>query len=63
MTHPYLPEGLRFNAWGLSDAYLVEASAFAKYDADSGQWINRGFIELSGRTKTCAWGRAPGVCS
>ena len=64
MTHPYLLDGIKFNMNGNKDAYLVEGSEFAKYNAGAQNWEQQGaIIELSGKSSNCVWDQAVGNCS
>ena len=63
MTAPFLIEGAKFNMNGNKDAYLTEASEFAKYDAVKQAFIQDGpLIELSGKSSNCAWDQAIANC-
>lgn len=63
MTHPYLLEGIQFNMNGNEDAYLVEGGAFQRRDASKETWVTDGKpIDLSGKSKNCAFDQATGFC-
>ncbi len=63
ISHPMLLPGIRFNMNGNSDAYFVEGSELARYDAASQSWEQQGeVLELSGRSKPCAWDQGAGIC-
>ena len=64
MTHPTYLEGIGFNMNGNADAYFVEGSDVAQYDAAQQQWIQQGgIIELSGKSANCVWDQAVGNCT
>ncbi len=63
MTHPMLLTGLRFNLDGNADGYFIEGSDIAQYDSAKQAWVQEGeIIELSGKSKPCAFNQASGVC-
>ena len=63
MSHPYMLPGVKFNMNGNKDAFLIEASEFAKYDSVKALWVQEGdLIELSGKSSNCVWDQATGVC-
>ncbi len=63
LTAPYLLQGAKFNLSGNKDAYLTEASEFGKYDYLKQSFIQQGdLIELSGKSKNCAWNQQTGNC-
>ncbi len=58
----YLP-GIRANMNGNKDAYWIEGSEVAKYDSATGNWNTDGpIIELSGKSKNCAWSQQSASC-
>ena len=64
MTSPFLLEGAKFNMNGIKDAYLTESSEFGKYDYAKQSFVQQGeLIELSGKSKNCAWSQSTGTCS
>ncbi len=64
MTPPFLLEGAKFNMNGNKDAYLIEASEFAKYDFTKQGFIQVGdLIELSGKSSNCIWDQAKATCT
>jgi hypothetical protein len=63
MTHPYLLEGIRINMKGNSDAYFVEGGIYQTYDSAKQTWVSQtDIIELSGKSKPCAWDQSIGNC-
>jgi branched-chain amino acid transport system substrate-binding protein len=63
MTAPFLLPGAQFNMNGNTDAYFTEASELATYNAGTQTWDIQGeLIELSGKSKPCAWDQSAGVC-
>jgi hypothetical protein len=63
MTNPGLPEGMQWNTRGNTDAYFVEGSEVARYDASLPGWVQQGdVIDLSGRTRPCAWNQSTSSC-
>jgi ABC-type branched-subunit amino acid transport system substrate-binding protein len=63
MTHPGYVDGIKYNLNGNKDAYWIEGSDIAKYDASKQSWIPQGdIIELSGTTSNCAWDQAIANC-
>jgi branched-chain amino acid transport system substrate-binding protein len=63
MTHPALLPGIQFNMNGNADAYLIEGGIYQKYDSATQAWVDEGKpIDLSGKSKNCAWDQNAGVC-
>jgi hypothetical protein len=63
-TSPVHLEGIRINMNGNADAYLLEGSDLSKYDAAKQAWVVQGsIIELSGKTKNCAWDTSINACA
>jgi branched-chain amino acid transport system substrate-binding protein len=63
LTHPLLLPGIKYNMDGNDDAYPIEGSEIAKYDAAQQQWIQQGpIVELSGKSQNCAWDKALSRC-
>jgi branched-chain amino acid transport system substrate-binding protein len=55
--------GIKANMNGNQDAYWIEGSEIAQYDSANQGWVQQGdIIELSGRSKTCAWDAASAAC-
>ena len=56
--------GIKTNMSGNKDSYWVEGSELAEFDAAGQQWVTRGnVIDLSGKSKNCAWNQANASCS
>ena len=63
MTHPGLLPGIEFNMNGNKDAYFIEGGIFQTYDSAKQAWADQGEpIELSGKSKNCAWDQSAGLC-
>ncbi len=63
MTHPFLLPGIKFNMNGVKDSYYIEGGVYQKYDFTKQSWANQGnVIDLSGKSKNCAWDQSAGVC-
>ncbi|MEZ5406435.1 MAG: ABC transporter substrate-binding protein [Acidimicrobiales bacterium] len=65
MTDPNLLPGIRFNMSGNDDAYPTEGSEFGVYDSSKQSWVTQtdlGIIELSGKSKPCAWDQSVNSC-
>jgi branched-chain amino acid transport system substrate-binding protein len=63
MIHPFLLDGIRFNMSGNKDPYFIEGGIYQKYDSAKQGWVDEGSpIELSGRSKPCAWDQSIGNC-
>jgi len=64
MTHGAYLDGIKFNANGNADAYYIEGSELAQRDQANEAWIVEGdIIELSGKSKNCAWDQALQDCT
>jgi branched-chain amino acid transport system substrate-binding protein len=62
-TSPVHLRGIQMNMNGNKDSYLLEGSDLSKYDAAKQQWVVQGnIIELSGKTKNCAWDLSVNAC-
>jgi branched-chain amino acid transport system substrate-binding protein len=62
-THPMLLPGIKYNMNGNADAYPVEGSEIGQYDSAKQQWIQQGpIVELSGKSKDCAWDQSTSSC-
>ena len=54
--HPYLVDGVAFSTNGAEDAYLIEGTEFARYDAANASWVAEGgVIDLDGLAGSCSW--------
>ncbi|MEZ5409086.1 MAG: hypothetical protein R2761_13735 [Acidimicrobiales bacterium] len=65
MTNPNLLEGIKYNMSGGEDAYYTEGSEFSVYDGAAQGWKlqeDLGIIELSGKSKPCAWDQSTSTC-
>ncbi len=64
MTSPMLFEGMQLNMDGNADPYLFESGILQTWDAAGQSWVNEGDpIDLSGRSKPCAWNTSSGTCA
>ncbi len=62
-TNPMLLEGIKYNMNGNADAYLTEGSDLSKYDSAKQAWVQQGsIVELSGKSKNCAYDQPSGTC-
>jgi len=63
MTNPQLLPGVRYNMNGNIDGYLIEGSEISRWDLASQTWVQQGpTIDVSGKTKSCAWNQATSSC-
>jgi ABC-type branched-subunit amino acid transport system substrate-binding protein len=63
MTNPQLLSGVAYNMNGNTDGYLVEGSEISRWDLASQTWVQQGpTIDVSGKTKSCAWNQATSAC-
>jgi branched-chain amino acid transport system substrate-binding protein len=63
LTHPMLLPGIKFNMNGNADAYFIEGSDISRYDSAKQQWVQQGdVIDLSGKTKPCAFDQSTSTC-
>jgi branched-chain amino acid transport system substrate-binding protein len=63
MTSPMLLDGMLLNTNGNKDAYLFESAIFQKWSSSEQVWKNQGApIDLSGKSKPCAWDATSAVC-
>jgi branched-chain amino acid transport system substrate-binding protein len=63
VTHPLLLKGMKNNMNGNSDAYFVEGGIYQKYNSAKQGWDSQGrVIDLSGKSKNCAWDQGAGLC-
>jgi ABC-type branched-subunit amino acid transport system substrate-binding protein len=62
MTDPELLTGIKFNMSGNDDAFLVEGSDLSQWTSAQQAWIQKSLIDLSGKTKNCAWDKATSAC-
>jgi hypothetical protein len=55
--------GIKYNLNGNSDAFFLEGSEIAQFDSSKQQWIQQGpIVELSGKSKNCAWDASTSTC-
>jgi ABC-type branched-subunit amino acid transport system substrate-binding protein len=63
MTHPMTLPGITFSMDGNADAYLIEGSDVARFDAASQSWQAQGpIVQLNGASGTCTWDPAAARC-
>jgi branched-chain amino acid transport system substrate-binding protein len=63
MTNPYLLPGIQMASDGNKKAFFIEGGAFQKWDVAKQTWVIQGnIIDLSGKSKNCAWDAAAGIC-
>lgn len=63
MTHPIHLPGIQFNMSGNKDAYFGEGGVFQRWDVAKQAWVVQGnVIDLSGKSKNCAWDQSAGIC-
>jgi branched-chain amino acid transport system substrate-binding protein len=63
MSNPMLLPGVKYNMNGSADAYLTEGSDISKYDSAKQEWVQQGdVVELSGKSRNCAFDQSAGVC-
>jgi hypothetical protein len=63
MTHPWLLSGVKFNLDGNADAFAVEGSEIGKWSSAEQRWVAQGsIIDLSGKSKNCAWNFSTATC-
>ena len=63
MTHPMLHPGVAFAMNGTSDAYFIEGSQVAAYDAAARRWVGLGVVDINGQTPLCDWQLETGRCA
>ncbi len=63
LESPFLLPGIRITTNGNEDAYPIEGSEIAKFDAKQQTWVRQGdIIDLSGKSGLCAWDATAGRC-
>lgn len=62
MTNPQLLPGIKFNMNGNADAYLVEGSDISQWSSAKQAWEQKAIVDLSGKTKNCAYNSATSTC-
>jgi len=56
MTSPFVLPGIKMQTAGNKDAFVIEGSEIAKFDAAKQTWIQEGdIVNLGGKTAPCAW--------
>jgi hypothetical protein len=64
MTPAAFHSGIRLVMSGNKDAYLVEGSEIGRYDAETQSFVlEGGIVDVSGRSKPCAWSLATSKCA
>jgi hypothetical protein len=54
--------GYEFNMNGNADAYFLEGSDISQWSAAEQTWKQQAIVDLSGKTKNCAWDQATSTC-
>jgi len=63
MTHPYHLPGILFNVEGTKDAFFTEGGVLQKWTTAGQVWELQGNpIDLSGKSKLCAFDQSSGTC-
>jgi hypothetical protein len=62
MTNPQTLPGIKFNMSGNADAFLLEGSDIAQWNVGQQAWVQQSIVDLSGKTKNCAWDQSAAVC-
>jgi hypothetical protein len=62
MTNPQFLEGIEFNMNGNADAFFLEGSDISQWDLAQQTWVVKNVIDLSGKTKNCAYDQATSTC-
>jgi ABC-type branched-subunit amino acid transport system substrate-binding protein len=62
MTHPQFLEGIKFNMNGNADAFFLEGSDVSQWSVAEQAWQMKSLIDLTGKTKNCAWDQAANSC-
>lgn len=62
MTNPQTLPGIKYNMNGNADAFLLEGSDISQWSVKDQAWIQQDIIDLSGKTKNCAWDQAASIC-
>jgi hypothetical protein len=63
MTNPETLPGIKFNMNGNADAYFLEGSDISQWSAEKQAWVQQSVVDLSGKTKLCAYNQATSVCA
>ena len=62
MTHPQLLPGIKFNMDGKDDAWFIDGSEISQWSSAKQLWEQKSIVELSGKTKNCAYNAAASTC-
>jgi branched-chain amino acid transport system substrate-binding protein len=62
MTNPQTLPGIKFNMNGNADSFLLEGSDIAQWDVAQQAWVQKSIVDLSGKTKNCAWDQNAAAC-
>ena len=63
MTNPFQLSGIKCHMDGNADAYLTEGGIYQQWETAKQCWVNRGkVIDLDGKSKSCNFDQAAGVC-
>ena len=63
MTSPFVLPGIKMQTAGNKDAFVIEGSEIAKFDAAKQTWIQEGdIVNLGGKTAPCAWSAQAANC-
>jgi branched-chain amino acid transport system substrate-binding protein len=62
MTNPQTIPGIKYNMNGSADAFLLEGSDISQWSVKEQAWMQQDIIDLSGKTKNCAWDQAAAIC-
>jgi hypothetical protein len=55
-------EGIKFNMNGNADAFFLEGSDVSQWSVAEQAWQMKSLIDLTGKTKNCAWDQAANSC-
>jgi ABC-type branched-subunit amino acid transport system substrate-binding protein len=62
MTHPMTLPGIKFNMNGNADAFFLEGSDISRWSSVKQAWEQQSTVDLSGKTKNCAYNQATSRC-
>ena len=57
-NNPGLIDGISFAMNGAEDAYFIEGSDIARYDAATESWVEESVVDLNGSSPNCSWSDA-----
>jgi hypothetical protein len=63
MTNPQFIDGIKFNMNGNADAFFLEGSEISQWSVDQQTWVQKNIVDLSGKTKNCAYNQATSSCA